>query len=146
MIVAAVFSDVTTAPIDVAALERRVRSDRAGAVVTFTGVVRDHDGGRGVTRIRYEAHPSAPAVLAGVAGEFAREGVHTLAVVHRVGLLEVGDVALVAVVAASHREEAFRCVSDLVDRVKEVVPVWKNQEFTDGTTEWTGLPGSLSGG
>ena len=69
-----------------------------------------------------------------------REGVHALTVAHRVGLLEVGDVALVAVVAASHRSQAFTCAADLVDRVKEVLPVWKNQRFTDGTSAWTGLP------
>ena len=65
---------------------------------------------------------------------------HALTVAHRVGLLEVGDVALVAVVAASHRSQAFTCAADLVDRVKEVLPVWKNQRFTDGTSAWTGLP------
>lgn len=137
---AVLLADVTREPIDVGAVQARVGDDRAGATVTFTGVVRNHDGGRGVVRIHYEAHPGAPDVLRAVAAEFAgRDGVHALAVVHRVGLLEVGDVALVAVVAASHRGQAFDAAGGLVDRVKEVLPVWKKQEFADGATEWTGL-------
>lgn len=137
---AVLLADVTREPIDVGAVQALVCDDRAGAAVTFTGVVRNHDGGRGVSRIRYEAHPGALDVIRDVAVEFAgRDGVHALAVVHRVGLLEVGDIALVAVVAASHRGQAFEAASRLVDRVKEILPVWKNQEFADGSTEWTGL-------
>lgn len=132
---------VTDEPLDVAAIVALTDDPRAGATVTFTGVVRDHDGGRGVIGIEYTAHPSATDVLAGIADEFAEtEGVHALAVVHRVGSLGVGDVALAAVVAASHRQEAFAVASGLVERVKQALPVWKRQLFTDGTAEWSNLP------
>ena len=134
-------SGVRTDALDVAALARLVDDVRAGAVVTFTGVVRDHDHGRAVTGIDYVGHPSADAVLAEVAAEFTgRAGVHAIAVEHRVGTLAVGDLALVAAVSASHRAEAFAACSDLVDRVKEKLPVWKKQLFADGTAEWSNCP------
>ncbi|MCC2593711.1 molybdenum cofactor biosynthesis protein MoaE [Tessaracoccus sp. OS52] len=132
---------VSEEPIDVAAVTALVEDQQAGAVVTFAGAVRNHDGGREVSSLSYSCHPSAPEVLRQVAEEFAdREGVHAIAVVHRVGGLEIGDVALLAVVAASHRHQAFSCASDLVDRVKEQVPIWKHQRYPDGTADWTGLP------
>lgn len=132
---------VSDVPVDVAAVTALVDDPRAGAVVTFVGAVRNHDGGREVASLGYTAHPSAEPVLREVAGEFAdREGVHAVAVVHRVGDLAVGDVALFAVVAASHREQAFRCASDLVDRVKQTVPIWKHQRYTDGSADWSNLP------
>ena len=118
-----------------------VSDDRAGATVTFTGVVRNHDHGRAVTGIEYVGHPSADAVLAEIAAEFTgREGVHAVAVEHRIGTLAVGDLALVAVVSASHRAQAFSTCSELVDRVKEKLPIWKRQLFTDGTAEWSNCP------
>lgn len=127
--------------LDAVGVTARVTDDRAGATVTFTGVVRNHDHGRAVTGIEYVGHPSAEAVLAEVAAEFVgREGVHAVAVEHRVGTLVVGDLALVAAVSASHRAQAFGTCSDLVDRVKEKLPVWKRQSFADGTTEWSNCP------
>jgi molybdopterin synthase catalytic subunit len=128
-------------PLDVAGIITCVDDARAGGLVSFTGVVRNHDGGRAVTGIEYVGHPTAQAVLAEVAAEFAgREGVHAVAVEHRVGLLGIGDVAIVAAVAASHRGQAFSTCSDLVDRVKQKLPVWKHQHFTDGTSEWSNCP------
>ena len=118
-----------------------VSDDRAGATVTFTCVVRNHDHGRAVTGIEYVGHPSADAVLAEIAAEFTgREGVHAVAVEHRIGTLAVGDLALVAAVSASHRAQAFSTCSELVDRVKEKLPIWKRQLFTDGTAEWSNCP------
>lgn len=118
-----------------------VSDERAGATVTFTGVVRNHDHGRAVTGIEYVGHPSADAVLAEIAAEFTgREGVHAVAVEHRIGTLAVGDLALVAAVSASHRAQAFSTCSELVDRVKEKLPIWKRQLFTDGTAEWSNCP------
>ena len=118
-----------------------VSDERAGATVTFTGVVRNHDHGRAVTGIEYVGHPSADAVLAEIAAEFTgREGVHAVAVEHRIGTLAVGDLALVAAVSASHRAQAFNTCSELVDRVKEKLPIWKRQLFTDGTAEWSNCP------
>ena len=132
---------VSETPVDVAAVTALVDDDRAGALVTFCGVVRNHDGGRDVMSLGYSSHPSAEAVIRQIADEFrGREGVHALAVVHRVGDLAVGDVALLAVVAASHRGQAFSCCSDLVERVKESLPIWKHQRYTDGTADWSNLP------
>lgn len=112
----------------------------AGATVSFSGVVRDHDGGRGVSALEYHGHPTAASVVARVADEIAaRPGVIAVAVSHRIGLLKVGDVALAAAVSAAHRREAFAACSDLVDEVKRQLPVWKRQVFDDGSDEWVGL-------
>lgn len=122
-------------------LELAVDDAAAGAVVAFTGVVRNHDGGRGVHAILYASHPSASDVIAQIAGEgAARAGVLGVAAVHRVGMLAVGDVALAVAVAAGHRAEAFATCAWIVDEIKRRLPVWKKQHFTDGTAEWTGCP------
>ena len=127
--------------LDAVRVAGQVSDDRAGATGTFTGVVRNHDHGRAVTGIEYVGHPSADAVLAEIAAEFTgREGVHAVAVEHRIGTLAVGDLALVAAVSASHRAQAFSTCSELVDRVKEKLPIWKRQLFTDGTAEWSNCP------
>lgn len=128
-------------PLDVARLTALVSDDRAGATVVFTGVVRNHDHGRAVDGIEYVGHPSAEAILATIADEFTgRQGVHAVVVAHRVGTLVVGDVALVAAVAASHRAEAFDTCSELVEQVKARLPIWKRQLFSDGTAEWSNCP------
>ena len=134
-------AEITAAPLDGAAHEKAVADPTAGAVVTFHGVVRDHDHGRGVTRLEYEAHPSAARVLAEVAAEIAADpDVHAVAVSHRVGVLEVGDVALVAAVSSAHRAAAFAACARLVEEVKARLPVWKHQLFLDGTDEWVNSP------
>jgi molybdopterin synthase catalytic subunit len=128
---------VTLDELSVAHCADLVGSASAGAVVTFEGVVRDHDDGRGVVALEYEAHPSATAVLREVAVEIAHEHpAVAIAVEHRSGPLGIGDVALACAVASAHRAEAFAACSALVDRVKERVPIWKKQDFTDGSTEW----------
>lgn len=128
-------------PLDAARLAAAVDNQHAGAVVTFTGVVRDHDHGRAVTGIEYVGHPSAQQIIADVTAELAgRVGVHAIAVEHRVGTLAVGDLAMVAAVSASHRAEAFRTCSDLVDLIKQRLPIWKHQQFADGTAEWSNCP------
>ncbi|QCB93744.1 molybdenum cofactor biosynthesis protein MoaE [Cellulomonas shaoxiangyii] len=130
-------AEVTTGPVDVDALAATVADAAAGAVVTFAGVVRDHDHGRAVTGIEYVAHPDAGAVLARVAADVAaRTPVDAVAVVHRVGALAVGEAALGVAVSAAHRQEAFAAAALLVDEVKEHLPVWKRQVFADGTHEW----------
>ena len=128
---------VTHDAIDQAAVQRAVDRPEAGAVVCFVGAVRDHDHGRPVTHLEYEAHPDAQRVLEVVADEIAAaHPVHALAVVHRVGELQVGEAALVVAVSASHRGEAFAAAQVLVDEVKHRIPVWKHQYFTDGSDEW----------
>jgi molybdopterin synthase catalytic subunit len=116
-----------------------VTSESAGAVVSFAGIVRNHDGGRTVTLLEYEAHPTAENVLKSVAESVAAEfpGVH-IAIEHRIGSLGVGDLALSCAVASAHRGEAFAACARLVDEVKRRVPIWKEQQFADGTTEWVG--------
>lgn len=132
---------VTTEDIDTDALLAAVSDDRAGAVVSFSGVVRNHDHGKAVTGIEYVGHPSADDVMREVLAEFAdREGVHAIAAQHRIGHLGIGGVALYVAVAASHRAQAFGCASDFVDRVKEKLPIWKKQYLTDGTHEWSACP------
>jgi molybdopterin synthase catalytic subunit len=133
------FARLSTTPINLDECRSAVASDDSGAVVTFAGVVRDHDGGRSVAALDYEAHPSAEGVLAGVAESVASEfpGVR-IAIEHRTGSLTVGDLALACAVSSAHRAEAFAACSRLVDEVKRQVPIWKEQHFTDGTTEWVG--------
>lgn len=132
---------VTEAPLDVAAHERAVADPAAGAVVSFAGVVRDHDHGRAVTHLEYEAHPSAETVLKEVAASIAADPqVRAVAVSHRVGVLQIGEVALAAAVATAHRAAGFAACARLVDEVKARLPVWKHQTFDDGTDEWVNCP------
>lgn len=135
-------AEVTESPLGSAEHRDLVVERAAGAVVTFDGVVRDHDDGRSVRRLDYEAHPSAATVLQEVAAEVAdrHTGTRGIAVSHRVGAMEVGDAALVCAVSAEHRAEAFATCAELVDEVKTRLPVWKHQLFTDGTDEWVNSP------
>lgn len=135
-----VCAEVSDRAIDPAEHEALVSHRAAGAVVSFAGVVRDHDGGRSVTRLEYSAHPTADQVLRAVADEVAAAcpGVRAIAVSHRIGTLQIGDAALVAAVSADHRGAAFAACALLVDTVKERIPVWKHQYFADGTDEWVG--------
>ena len=119
--------------------DKVVRSDASGAVVLFSGVVRDHDADRAVRLLEYVAHPSAEDVLQAVAADVAADPeVHAVAVGHRVGTLAVGDTALIAAVSAAHRGVAFAACARLVEQVKAQLPVWKRQVFGDGTDEWVG--------
>ncbi len=132
---------VTSEDVDCDALRAAVSDDKAGAVVTFAGVVRNHDHGKAVTGIEYVGHPSADEVMREVVAEFeGREGVHAVVAQHRVGHLGIGGVALFVAVAASHRVQAFTCAADLVDRVKEKLPIWKKQFLANGTHEWSECP------
>lgn len=128
-------------PISVVEHELLVAGDDRGAVVSFGGVVRDHDHGRAVLGLEYIGHPGAPAILARVgAAAAARPGVATVAVSHRLGTMDIGEVALACAVSAAHRRAAFETCSWLVDEVKRELPVWKRQDFTDGTSEWVNCP------
>jgi molybdopterin synthase catalytic subunit len=113
----------------------------AGGVVSFTGLVREQDGGRGVSALEYVAHPDALAALRSVCEQVAHDlPVCGVAAVHRTGLLQVGDVAVVVAASAPHRGEAFEAARRLIDDLKEQVPIWKRQAFADGTQEWVGSP------
>lgn len=138
---ATTYGRVTDEPLDLAAHEAAVADVRAGAVVSFQGVVRDHDHGRPVTSLEYEGHPTAERILHEVAAEIAAEPeVYAVAVSHRIGPLAVGDVALVAAVSTAHRAAAFAACARLVDEVKARLPIWKRQVFADGTEEWVNCP------
>jgi len=132
---------VTTDPLDVAEHAALVDAPAAGAVVTFAGVVRDHDHGRAVLGLEYSGHPTAGDVLARVVAEVVADlEVDAVAVSHRLGALAIGDVALAVAVSAAHRGQAFEACSRLVDEVKAQLPVWKHQAFDDGTSEWVACP------
>ncbi|CAN5161780.1 hypothetical protein BH09ACT6_BH09ACT6_10800 [soil metagenome] len=133
------FAYVSDVGITVEWCAENVATDEAGAVVTFSGVVRNHDHGRPVTRLSYSAHPSAGEVMRDVASDVAAAHPGTrIAVAHRIGNLAIGDVALACAVSAAHRSDAFAACAELVDAVKDRVPIWKEQWFTDGTFEWVG--------
>jgi molybdopterin synthase catalytic subunit len=131
---------VTDQPISLAEHEELVSHQAAGAVVGFVGMIRDHDDGRAVSRLEYSAHPSAEQVFADVITEVAEQsaGVRAVAASHRIGVLQIGEAALVAAVAADHRQAAFATCARLVDTIKARLPVWKHQFFDDGTEEWVG--------
>ncbi|WP_447005414.1 molybdenum cofactor biosynthesis protein MoaE [Saccharothrix isguenensis] len=133
---------VSDQPLSVEEHAKLVEHAAAGAVVTFAGVVRDHDHGRSVRELEYVGHPTAGAVVAEVVADVVArfEGVRAVAVSHRVGPLAIGDVALACAVSSEHRAEAFAVCSELVDEVKRRLPVWKRQVFTDGTDEWVNMP------
>jgi len=128
---------VTEERITAEVLSASVKSDVAGAVVTFSGNVRNHDKGKSVTSLNYEVHPSAQSVLAKIVNEVVtKHDVVNVAVAHRYGAIPIGESAFVVAVASSHRGPAFACCNELVERVKAELPIWKYQEFADGTTEW----------
>jgi molybdopterin synthase catalytic subunit len=121
---------------------RAAVADRSGGgIVLFAGAVRDSDHDRGVSGLSYTAHPSAEAELRRVAEKIAEKfGVLAVAAVHRVGDLAIGDLAVVVAVSCPHRAEAFDACRALIDELKASVPIWKHQQFTDGTSEWVGTP------
>ena len=132
---------ITTEPIDAEALYRAVLRDRDGAVVTFHGVVRDHsDGDKAVRYLEYEAYPDmAEARMRAIGDELrARWGVEEVAMVHRIGRVEIGEASVVIAVAAPHRGAAFDACEYAIDTLKATVPIWKKEVFADGEV-WVGL-------
>lgn len=128
---------VTEEIISAEALAAQVKSAEAGAVVTFSGDVRNHDKGKGVTSLNYEVHPSAQAVIEKITQEVAaKHEIINVSVAHRFGPIPIGQSAFVVAVAAAHRAPALAACEELVERVKAELPIWKYQEFIDGTTEW----------
>ena len=133
---------ITTDPLDVEEHARLVARSAAGAVVSFSGVVRDHDSGREVRALEYSSHPSASDVITRVAAQVAAAHPEALAVAvsHRIGPLAIGDSALACAVSAAHRGPAFAACAALVDEVKLQLPIWKRQEFSDGSEAWVNCP------
>jgi molybdopterin synthase catalytic subunit len=126
-------------PLSVDEVFAAVGESSAGGTALFVGTVRDHDHDRSVTRLSYSAHPTAErelrAVMEKVAADFP---VRAMAAVHRVGDLEIGDLAVVVAVSCPHRAEAFAACRRLIDDLKSQVPIWKHQLFADGGEEWVG--------
>lgn len=127
-------------PLSVDELLDAVSDPTAGGQALFVGTVRDHDGGREVDSLSYTAHPTASVVLWEVALRTAgATDVVAVAAAHRLGHLEVGEVAVVVAVSAAHRAEALGACQRLIDDLKAEVPIWKHQRFADGTSEWVGI-------
>ncbi|MBE3076325.1 MAG: molybdenum cofactor biosynthesis protein MoaE [Actinobacteria bacterium] len=137
---AVVLADIRDSPLSVDEVLDAVRHPRAGGIATFIGVVRECDHGRGVDALDYTSHSSAPQVLRELAERLAAAGdVIRVAVVHRVGHLEIGDLAVVVAVSAVHRAAALDVCRELIDATKTTVPIWKHQIFGDGSDEWVGM-------
>nr|WP_227463626.1 molybdenum cofactor biosynthesis protein MoaE [Nocardioides lijunqiniae] len=133
--------DLRDTPLSVEEVTGVLDDPTDGGVTVFIGRVRDHDGGKGVSGLDYSAHPTALERLREVCDLVAaRHEVHGIAAVHRVGHLDIGDVAVVVAAAAAHRGQAFDASRDLIDTLKDEVPIWKHQVFGDGTEEWVGAP------
>jgi molybdopterin synthase catalytic subunit len=124
--------------IDAAALRSALGSDRAGAVVCFEGVVRDHSEGRAVRRLAYQAYaPLAEAEGTRIVAEArTRFEIERIVCVHRVGELSIGDVAVFVGVSAAHRDAAFAACRQVIDEVKRSVPIWKKEHYADGESAW----------
>jgi molybdopterin synthase catalytic subunit len=130
-------AEFRTEPLSVDEVRAAVADPASGAIALFIGTVRDHDHGRAVAALSYSAHPSGAQQLRAVAEKVAgRFPVRALAAVHRVGELEIGDMAVVVAAAADHRDEAFAACRALIEDLKATVPVWKNQLFPEGESEW----------
>ena len=130
---------VVETPLDVLDVIRVVEHPTAGAVVSFIGTVRDNSLGKAVTALDYEAYPAAAEkMMARVADEIAeRWGLTRVAIIHRVGHLPVGEASVVIAVAAPHRHAAFEACEYMIVRLKEIVPIWKKESYTDGAV-WIG--------
>lgn len=133
------FGLISDQPLDVPLIENFVLDSTHGALVTFRGIVRNHDHGEAVSALDYSAHPDAQRFLEECCREVAASTGLRVAAAHRVGSLVVGDTALVAAVAAPHRAAAFEAAEQLVELIKKRVPIWKRQHLASGVTEWVGL-------
>jgi molybdopterin synthase catalytic subunit len=131
---------ISSEPLSIERCVSAVSEPAVGGIGVFVGTVRDHDHGREVTALTYEAHPSATQVLLDICEKIADDDVAAIAVEHRVGQLSVGDRSVVVAVGAAHRAEALDKAHELIDAIKANVPIWKQQTFADGTSEWVNCP------
>lgn len=128
---------LTDEPIDLAPLLAAVCSPTRGGVASFLGLVRDHHEGRQVVRLNYSAYgPMAEAECARIVAEAEAQWPVTIALKHRSGMLEVGDIAIAVVAAAAHRTAAFDACRLVVEEVKRRAPIWKQEFYADGTVAW----------
>ncbi len=131
--------DITAEQIDVQAVLDSVRKADAGGIDVFVGTTRNHSRGRGVVELEYEAYlPMALKCLEDIASEARqRWNLSAVSIVHRIGKVGIGEASVVIAVSSAHRDEAFSACRFLIDRLKEVVPIWKREFFADGTVEWS---------
>lgn len=128
---------LSRAPLDIGSLSNRVAARSRGGVVTFAGHVRDHHDGRSVLRLDYSAYePMAEAECARIVNEAEQRWPVATELAHRLGSLDVGDVAVAVAVAGAHREEAFAACRWIIEEVKRRVPIWKREFYADGTVGW----------
>ncbi len=131
------YTAVTDEQIDLDELRKSAVNSASGAIVVFSGNVRNHDNNKNVKSLDYEIHPSAEKVLQSIANELIQEfKLESLVMVHRFGILQIQDIAFAVIVASKHRDVAFNACSVAVSRVKEKLPIWKHQYFEDGSDEW----------
>ncbi len=127
--------EITYQPLDPERITAQVRQDTNGAVVTFLGTTRNYSEGKRVVKLEYEAYEDmALKKLEEIRQEMQAEfGVEDIAIAHRIGPVDIGQISLVVAVASPHRKEAFFACHKVVDRVKEIVPIWKKEVFEDGS-------------
>jgi molybdopterin synthase catalytic subunit len=125
-------------PIDPAHVSTLIGADEDGASVLFLGVVRDHNDGRSVGGVRYDAYEEMAAkVLSEIVEEAARSaGTDRVAAVHRIGELKVGEVSVAIAVSSPHRAEAYEASRYVIEEIKKRLPVWKKERYSDGAEEW----------
>ena len=128
--------------LDLSDLVRRVQDPERGGIASFLGVVRSEHQGRAVLRLDYSAyHEMAEAECARVVAEAEARWPVRVALQHRIGTLEVGEVAVVVVAAGAHRDEAFAACRHVIEELKRRVPIWKREHFADGQVDWVGAAG-----
>jgi len=132
------YTAITPDPITSETVLRHVGDDGDGAVCVFLGVVRDHNDGRGVLGVQYSAYAvMAEKVLAEIGAEAAaRAGSDRVAVVHRTGELRVGEASVAIAVSSPHREQAFDACRYVIEQIKQRLPVWKRERYTEGAPAW----------
>jgi len=137
--------EITREPISVNDVVQRVIAPSRGAVTTFIGVVRDHNKGRQVQYLEYEAYPEmAEEVLEQIGAEIQQRwpAVDDVCIVHRIGHQDVGEISVVIAVAAAHRVDTFDATRYAIERIKEIVPIWKKEVWANGET-WLEGPESI---
>jgi molybdopterin synthase catalytic subunit len=129
---------ITAEVITGAEVREAVEAPDAGAVVLFFGTVRDNTDGKPVKHLEYEAYPPmAEKKMTEIAAEISDKwGIHRVAMIHRVGRLEIGEVSVAVAVASPHRKDGFEACQYAMDRLKQIVPIWKREVWADGEAEW----------
>lgn len=131
--------EIVSGPIDVGTVTAAVAHPAAGAMVTFLGTTRDHNDGRQVIRLEYEAYPAMAIAEMRKIGDTARQRwpIERIAIVHRIGVVPIGEASVAIAVSAGHRVAAFEACHFAIDRLKQVVPIWKKEHFEGGEI-WIG--------